>query len=153
MCIYFNYILPHTVHKKTTLSFDHAIDRSYIIGPTDIGNTLRHVGSGNLQALDQRVGVHAHVRRRTGIFSFLYLKKTKISKIYVRFEIFQNYPRSLYGGRQDLSVIFILQICNEVHGKKTRGPVAPPKRATGACRPPTGAHQRGDSLSAHCTPS
>jgi len=26
------------------------------------------------------------------VFSFLYLKKIKISKIYVRFEIFQKYP-------------------------------------------------------------
>ena len=31
-------------------------------------------------------------------FSFLYFKKIKISKIYVCFEIFQNYPRSPYGG-------------------------------------------------------
>jgi len=28
------------------------------------------------------------------LFSFLYLKKIKISKIYIRFEIFQKYPRS-----------------------------------------------------------
>ena len=56
------------------------------------------------------------------LFSFLYLKKIKISKIYVRFELFQKYPI----GRQALSVIFFLQICNEVPGKK------------GACRPCNG---------------
>ena len=52
---------------------------------------------------------------------------------------FKNTPRSPYGGRQDLDVIFFLQICNEVHGrKKMKGrPVATPHpRATGACRPP-----------------
>ena len=62
------------------------------------------------------------------LFSFLYLKKIKISKIYVRFEIFQNYPRSPYGGRQALSVIFF-KICNEVPGKK---------KCKGAYRPPEG---------------
>ena len=52
------------------------------------------------------------------VFSFLYFLKIKISKIYVRFEIFQNYPRSPPIGRQALSVIFFLQIRNEVPGKK-----------------------------------
>ena len=34
-----------------------------------------------------------------GLFSFLYLKKIKISKIYVRFEKFQKYPAiALWGG-------------------------------------------------------
>ena len=71
---------------------------------------------------------------------------------------FKTTPGRPMGGRHALSVIFFLQICNEVHGKKkARGPVAP-QRATGACRPPQGrqgpvAHQRGDCLSAHCTPS
>ena len=48
---------------------------------------------------------------------------------------FKNIPRSPYGGRQALNVIFFLQICNEVLGKKNaRG-----ARATGgACRPPLG---------------
>jgi len=38
--------------------------------------------------------VLGHVMMTTGpgLFSFLYLKKIKISKIYVRFEKFQNYP-------------------------------------------------------------
>ena len=67
--------------------------------------------------------------------------------------------RPMGGGRQALSVIFFLQICNEVHGKKkSKGACRPPQRATGACRPPQGrqgpvAHQRGDRLSAHFTPS
>ena len=49
---------------------------------------------------------------------------------------FKNTPRSPPIGRQALSVIFFLQIRNEVPGTK-KGPVAPP---TGdrACRPPLG---------------
>ena len=78
------------------------------------------------------------------LFSFLYLKKIKISKIYVRFEIFQNYPLSPYGGRQTLSVIFFLQICNEIPDRGRaggRGPIALPSGDRGshpqarACRP------------------
>ena len=61
---------------------------------------------------------------KPAVFSFLYFLKIKISKIYVRFEIFQKYPRSPPIGRQGLSVIFFLQIRNEVPEKK--GPVAPP---------------------------
>ena len=52
------------------------------------------------------------------VFSFFYFLKIKISKIYVRFEIFQKYPRSPPIGRQALSVIFFLQIRNEVPEKK-----------------------------------
>ena len=59
-------------------------------------------------------------------FSFLYFKKIKISKIYVRFEIFQKYPPVAPIGRQALIVIFFLQIRNEVPGKK-KGPVAHPR--------------------------
>ena len=48
---------------------------------------------------------------------------------------FKNTPQSPPIGRQALSVIFF-QIRNEVPGqKKARGHVAPPQRATGACRP------------------
>ena len=55
------------------------------------------------------------------VFSFLYFLKIKISKIYVRFEIFQKYtPVAL--GRQALSVNFFFKIRNEVPGKKS--PVA-----------------------------
>ena len=35
---------------------------------------------------------HGGHRRRLAVFSFLYFLKIKISKIYVRFEIFQKYP-------------------------------------------------------------
>ena len=65
-----------------------------------------------------------------GFFFFIFFK-IKISKIYVRFEIFQKYPRSPPRGRQALSVIFFVQIRNEVPEKKTL-------RATGACRPALG---------------
>ena len=51
---------------------------------------------------------------------------------------FKNIPRSRPIGRQDLSVIFFLQIRNEVPGKK-KGPVAPPNGRQGPV-----AHPRGD---------
>ena len=45
-------------------------------------------------------------------------------------------------GRQVLSVIFFLQICNEIPGKKNaRGPVAPPNGRQGPV-----AHPRGDRV-------
>ena len=59
-------------------------------------------------------------------------------------QYFKNTPRSPPIGRQAQSVIFFLQICNEVPGEKKGGPVAPPTgdrglsptpRATGPCRP------------------
>ena len=50
------------------------------------------------------------------------------------FKYFKNTPGRPPIGRQALSVIFFLQIRNEVSGKKKRGPVTP-QRATGACRP------------------
>ena len=50
---------------------------------------------------------------------------------------FKNTPLPPPIGRQALSVIFLLQICNEVPGKK-KGGLSPPQRATGACRPPQG---------------
>ena len=73
------------------------------------------------------------------VFSFLYLKKIKISKIYVGFGKFQKYTPVALWGRQGSNVIFFLQICNEVPGEKKGG----------ACRPPNGrqapvAHPRGD---------
>ena len=55
---------------------------------------------------------------------------------------FKNTPRSPPIGRQALSVIFFLQIRNEIPGKKE-------KKKKKACRPPNGrqgpvAHSRGD---------
>ena len=40
----------------------------------------------------------AHLAVTSAAFSFLYLKKIKISKIYVCFEKFQKYPRAPYEG-------------------------------------------------------
>ena len=75
---------------------------------------------------------------------------------------FKNTPRSPPIGRQALSVIFFLQICNEVPGKKRglvapttgdRGGLSPPSRATsgpsprarqGGLSPPSG--DRGNPL-------
>ena len=89
-------------------------------------------------------------RERKTVFSFLYLKKIKISKIYVRFGKFQKYTTVALWGATGLKCnFFFLQICNEVLGeKKKRGPVAPPTGdrtlspegwATGPCRPLGGA--------------
>ena len=52
------------------------------------------------------------------VFSFLYFFKIKISKIYVRFEIFQKYPRSPPHRATGLKCNFFVQIRNEVPGKK-----------------------------------
>ena len=72
------------------------------------------------------------------LFIFIFKKKIKISKIYVRFEKFQNYPgrpRGATGPRCN----FFLQICNEVHGrKKMKGGRQAPQRATGGRPPPSG---------------
>ena len=50
---------------------------------------------------------------------------------------FKNTPGRPPIGRQALSVIFFLQIRNEVPGKKKKA-LSPPQRATGACRPRLG---------------
>ena len=49
-------------------------------------------------------------------------------------QYFKNTPGRPPIGRQAQSVIFFLQICNEVPGEK-KGACRPPQRATGACRP------------------
>jgi len=73
------------------------------------------------------------------VFSFLYLKKIKISKIYVGFGKFQKYTPVALWGATGLKCNFFLQICNEVSGEKKRGGACrPPQRATGPCRPPQG---------------
>ena len=51
-------------------------------------------------------------------------------------QYFKNTPGRPPIGRQALSVIFFLQIRNEVLEKKKA--LSPPQRATGACRPPLG---------------
>ena len=73
------------------------------------------------------------------VFSFLYLKKIKISKIYVRFGKFQKYtPVALWGATGLKCNFFLLQICNKVPGEKKRGGLSPLQRAIGPCRPPQG---------------
>ena len=49
---------------------------------------------------------------------------------------FSKLPTVALWGRQALSVIFFLQICNEVPEKK--GACRPPTGDRGACRPPSG---------------
>ena len=70
------------------------------------------------------------------VFSFLYFLKIKISKIYIRFEIFQKYLRSPPIGQQALSVIFFVQIRNEVPRKKR--PCRPPNGRQGPVAPTSG---------------
>ena len=55
---------------------------------------------------------------------------------------FKNTPGRPPIRRQALSVIFFLQICNEVPEKK--GGLPPPTGDRGACRPPSG--DRGNPL-------
>ena len=50
-------------------------------------------------------------------------------------ENFKIYPGRPPIGRQAQSVIFFLQICNEVPGEK-KGGLSPPQRATGGATPP-----------------
>ena len=57
------------------------------------------------------------------VFLFLYFLKIKISKIYVRFEIFQKYPPVDPHRATGLKCKFFFQIRNEVPGEK-KGPVA-----------------------------
>ena len=65
------------------------------------------------------------------VFSFLYLKKIKISKLYVRFGKFQKYTPVALWGATGPKFNFFLQICNEVPGRGRA-------RARGACRPLNG---------------
>ena len=69
------------------------------------------------------------------IFSFLYFLKIKISKIYVRFEIFQKYP-PVAPHRATGKCNFFFQIRNEVPGKKR--PCRPPNGRQGPVAQPTG---------------
>ena len=60
------------------------------------------------------------------VFSFLYLKKLKFQKYMSVLENSKIYPGRPPIGRQAQSVIFFLQIYNEVPVEKKGGPVAPP---------------------------
>ena len=62
-----------------------------------------------------RPNSHAAVR---ALFYFLYLKKSKFQKYMSVLKYFKNTPGRSLIGRQALSVIFFLQICNEVPGQK-----------------------------------
>ena len=98
--------------------------------------------AGPEMAIQIDLGLHAalgaQIRKPPrAVFLFLYFLKIKILKIYVRFEIFQKYPLVAPIGRQALSIIFFLQIRNEIPGKKR------------PCRPPTG--DRGLSPSPRAT--
>ena len=85
---------------------------------------------------DVQVQVEPIARRAVEPFFLFYIfKKQKFQKYMSVLKYFKNIPRSPPIGRQALSVIFFLQICNEVPGKKNaRGPVTPPG-ATGSLPP------------------
>ena len=76
------------------------------------------------------------------IFSFLYLKKIKISKIYVGFEKFQKYTPVALWGRQTLNVIFFFKFATRslVEGAREQGGCRPPPpgRQGGPVVPPSG---------------
>ena len=101
----------------------------------------RGIGATKLHELRQH-GLWPTTKAATStraLFSFLYLKNIKISKIYVRFEIFQKYLRSPPHRATGLKCNFFFQIRKEVPGqKKMQGACRPPQRATGSCRPPRG---------------
>ena len=79
-------------------------------------------------------------RANQRFFSFLYLKKIKISKLYVGFGKFQKYtPVALWGGRQGSNVIFF-------SSNLQRSPWRKKKR--GACRPPQGRQASGPARGA-----
>ena len=74
------------------------------------------------------------------VFSFLYLKKIKISKIYVGFGKFQKYTPVALWGATGLKCNFFKFATKSLEKKKE-----------GACRPPNGrqapvAHPRGDRV-------
>ena len=68
-------------------------------------------------------------------FFFFIFKKIKISKIYVRFEIFQKYPRSPPIGRQALSVFFF---SNSQWGHWKKKSLSPPNGRQGPVAPASG---------------
>jgi hypothetical protein len=70
------------------------------------------------------------------VFFFFILKKIKISKIYVRFEKFQKYPRSPPIGRHALSVFFSSNLQQGPWPKK--GGLSPPGGRQGGLSPPSG---------------
>src|SRR6185437_10764963 len=74
------------------------------------------------------------------VFSFLYLKKIKISKIYVGFGKFQKYtPVALWGATGLKCNFFFFKFATKSLEKKKEGGLSPPpQRATGPCRPPQG---------------
>ena len=68
-------------------------------------------------------------------FSFLYLKKIKISKIYVRFGKFQKYTPVALGGVTGLKCNFFFFKFATKSLEKKKGGLSPTPGATGACRP------------------
>ena len=85
----------------------------------------------------------------SAVISFLYLKKIKISKIYVGFGKFQKYtPVALWGATGLKCNFFSSNLQRSPWRKKRGGPVAPPQRATGPCRPPQGRPSSGPARGA-----
>ena len=68
-----------------------------------------------------------HVAARRAVFSFLYLKKIKISKIYVGFGKFQKYTPVALWGATGLKCNFFSSNLQRSPWRKKRGPVAYPR--------------------------
>ena len=98
------------------------------------------------------------------VFSFLYLKKIKISKIYVGFGKFQKYTRSPYWGATWLKCnFFFFKFATKSLEKKKEGGLSPPQRATGSCvlnpgqqslfKPKFVKSQHNSNIKPHCIPN
>ena len=83
------------------------------------------------------------------VFSFLYLKKIKILKIYVGFGKFQKYTPVALWGRQGSNVIFFSSnLQQSPWRKKKEGGLSPPNGEQAPV-----AHPRGDRVPSSCWPS
>ena len=76
----------------------------------------------------------------SALFSFLYLKKLKFQKYMSVLENFKNIPRSPShrATGPKCNFVFFKFATKSLEKKKFWGPVAPPQRATGPCRPSQG---------------
>ena len=81
-------------------------------------------------SLQPQTGRRPHAQgQKQAFISFLYLKKIKFQKYMSVLQNFKNIPRSPYGGRQALNVIFFFKFATRSLAGGARvqgGPVAPP---------------------------
>ena len=129
---YYIWVCPVRNHYYRNYFYHHHFHRTagpIVIGLSEIwGRQWKRFSPparGSGQRLKWAGGENDSTAGSLAVFSFLYFLKIKISKIYVRFEIFQKYARSPPIGRQALSVNFFL-FKFAMRSLKKKGPVAPP---------------------------